>query len=244
MVEVIERKFQDRRWKRRARTLRGTGATGRRCSQVPPPPPVIWGENDRVLSDVPGSVRAADHVVPLKARQVVIPRAVTRPQIEKSRLVNHLVSRFLRDRLKAIRRPSTPADPGPPGRPSATRRLPGDPPAELHLTRCMNDHTLFLGKFLTQITRGNPLASIAPSSRWLSRTTVHNIAWDRVQTLVELGHGTGPITRVLAERARPGCRVIVVERNPDFARYCTMRFGPLPELRDRRGGRTPSWAHS
>jgi ornithine lipid N-methyltransferase len=91
----------------------------------------------------------------------------------------------------------------------------------------MNDNTLFLGKFLTQLTRGNPIASIAPSSRWLSRTTVRNIAWDRVDTLIELGAGTGPITRVLAERARPECRVIVVERDPDFARLLRQRFGSL-----------------
>lgn len=94
----------------------------------------------------------------------------------------------------------------------------------------MNDHTLFIGKFLTQLTRGNPIASIAPSSRWLSRTTVRNIAWDRVQALVELGAGTGPITRVLAERARPDCRVLVVERDPDFARLLRDRFGALPNF--------------
>ena len=70
----------------------------------------------------------------------------------------------------------------------------------------MNDNALFLRKFLTQIARGNPIASVAPSSRWLSRTTVRNIDWDRAETLVELGAGTGPITRVLAERARPDCR--------------------------------------
>jgi ornithine lipid N-methyltransferase len=94
----------------------------------------------------------------------------------------------------------------------------------------MNDHTLFLGKFLSQITRGNPVASIAPSSRWLSRTTVRNIAWDRVRTILELGAGTGPITRVIAERARPECRVIVVERDPDFARLLRQRFGSLPNF--------------
>jgi phosphatidylethanolamine/phosphatidyl-N-methylethanolamine N-methyltransferase len=94
----------------------------------------------------------------------------------------------------------------------------------------MNDNTLFLGKFLTQLTRGNPIASIAPSSRWLSRTTVRNIDWGRAQALVELGAGTGPITRVLAERARPECRVIVVERDPDFAGLLRQRFGPLPNF--------------
>lgn len=94
----------------------------------------------------------------------------------------------------------------------------------------MNDNTLFLGKFLSQLTRGNPVASIAPSSRWLSRTTVRNIDWDRARTLVELGAGTGPITRVLAERAHPDCRVIAVERDPDFARLLRERFGSLPNF--------------
>jgi ornithine lipid N-methyltransferase len=94
----------------------------------------------------------------------------------------------------------------------------------------MNDHTLFLGKFLTQLARGNPIASIAPSSRWLARTTVRNVAWDRARTLVELGAGTGPITRVLAERASPDCRVIVVERDRDFAGLLRERFGDRPNL--------------
>jgi phosphatidylethanolamine/phosphatidyl-N-methylethanolamine N-methyltransferase len=85
----------------------------------------------------------------------------------------------------------------------------------------MNDFALFLGKFLKQ---GTAIASVAPSSRWLSRLTVHNIDWERAATLVELGAGTGPITRVIAERVRPGCRVIVVERDPDFAALLRERF--------------------
>jgi ornithine lipid N-methyltransferase len=89
----------------------------------------------------------------------------------------------------------------------------------------MNDFTLFLGKFVSQLSRGNPIASIAPSSRWLSRTTVRNIDWDNVKVLLELGAGTGPITRALAERARPDCRVLVVERDADFVRLLRDRFG-------------------
>ena len=48
----------------------------------------------------------------------------------------------------------------------------------------MNDFMLFLGKFLTQ---GTAIASVAPSSRWLSRTTVRNVDWERARVLVELG---------------------------------------------------------
>jgi ornithine lipid N-methyltransferase len=91
----------------------------------------------------------------------------------------------------------------------------------------MSDFTLFLGKFLKQ---GTAIASLAPSSPWLSRTTVRNIDWDRVSVIVELGAGTGPITRVLAEKARPGCRVIVLERDPDFSRLLLQRFQNRPDF--------------
>jgi phosphatidylethanolamine/phosphatidyl-N-methylethanolamine N-methyltransferase len=86
----------------------------------------------------------------------------------------------------------------------------------------MTDFALFLGKFLRQ---GTAIASIAPSSRWLARTTVRNIDWQRASTLVELGAGTGPITRVIAAFARPECRVVVIERDPDFTRLLRERFG-------------------
>src|SRR6266700_1632502 len=91
----------------------------------------------------------------------------------------------------------------------------------------MSDFTLFLGKLLRH---GTKIASLAPSSRWLSRTTVGNIAWDRARVLVELGAGTGPITKVLAERAHPDCKVIVVERDADFARLLRERFHDRPNF--------------
>ena len=98
----------------------------------------------------------------------------------------------------------------------------------------MSDFTLFLGKFLRQ---GTAIASLAPSSPWLSRTTVRNIDWERAGVIVELGAGTGPITRVLAERARPGCRVVVLERDPDFSRLLRERFRRPARLRRHRGRR-------
>jgi abhydrolase domain-containing protein 6 len=103
LVEAIAAKFHDRQWKKGIlRTLRGTvgHSVAGLLDQVPHPCLVIWGANDRVISDVGGSIRAADRM--LKARQVVIPRCGHAPQIEKARLVNHLVMAFLRDRLKTI----------------------------------------------------------------------------------------------------------------------------------------------
>jgi abhydrolase domain-containing protein 6 len=103
LVAALERKFQNRIWKKGVlKTLRAT--VGHSVSPlldcVSHPTLVIWGANDRVLSDVPGSIRAAQRI--RKVRQVVIPRCGHAPQIEKSRLVNHLISRYLRDRLRTI----------------------------------------------------------------------------------------------------------------------------------------------
>jgi len=109
LIDAIGRKFQDRKWKKGVlRTLRGTvgHSVGHLLEQVPHPALFIWGSEDKVIADVPGSIRAADRM--LKARQIVIPKCGHAPQIEKSRLVNHLVLRFLRDGLKNIPQPLDP----------------------------------------------------------------------------------------------------------------------------------------
>lgn len=91
----------------------------------------------------------------------------------------------------------------------------------------MNDSLLFFKKFFRH---GTKIASIAPSSKWLSRATVSNVDWANAGVVVELGAGTGPITRVIAERARPETRVVVLERDPDFSGLLRDRFGHLPNF--------------
>jgi pimeloyl-ACP methyl ester carboxylesterase len=103
LVEAFERKFRDRKWKKGVlRTLRGTvgHSVGNLLPRVSRPALVIWGADDQVLSDVAGSIRAAGQMADV--RQVVIPRCGHAPQIEKARLVNQLVSRYLRDKLDAV----------------------------------------------------------------------------------------------------------------------------------------------
>ena len=103
LVVAIEQKFQSRKWKKGVlRTLRGTvgHSVADLLETVPHPTLVIWGSDDRVISDVAGSMKAADRL--LKGQQVLIPKCGHAPQIEKSRLVNTLITRFLRDRLKSV----------------------------------------------------------------------------------------------------------------------------------------------
>ena len=91
----------------------------------------------------------------------------------------------------------------------------------------MNDFLLFLGKFCRHGTR---IASVAPSSPWLARATLKDVDWRRAEVVVELGAGTGPITRAIVEQVRPETRVIVLERDPDFARLLRERFAHLPNF--------------
>jgi pimeloyl-ACP methyl ester carboxylesterase len=103
LVQAFRRKFEDRRWKKGVlRTLRGTvgHSVASLLPLVPNPTLVIWGAKDRVLRDVQGSIRSAERMP--RVRQVVIPNCGHAPQIEKAGLVNQLVSRYLRDKLKAI----------------------------------------------------------------------------------------------------------------------------------------------
>ena len=118
LIEAFEEKFQNRKWKKGlVRTVRGTlgHSVAPLLELVPHPTLLIWGADDRVISDVRGSMKAADRMI--RARQVLIPKCGHAPQIEKARLVNTLVTRFLRDRLKAIPPLLDPARPAKEARP-------------------------------------------------------------------------------------------------------------------------------
>jgi len=83
------------------------------------------------------------------------------------------------------------------------------------------DLWLFVTKFLRQ---GTKIAALAPSSRWLARSAVDGIDFARAQAVIELGAGTGPVTAELLRRHEGPCRVIVVERDPDFCQRLRQRF--------------------
>ena len=103
LVAAMDRKFQDRRWKKGVlRTLRGTlgHSVAALLPLVSQRALVIWGAQDRVLSNVPAAVRAGERI--RRGLQVVIPNCGHAPQIERASLVNRLISRFLRDKLDSI----------------------------------------------------------------------------------------------------------------------------------------------
>jgi phospholipid N-methyltransferase len=83
------------------------------------------------------------------------------------------------------------------------------------------DWWLFLTKFLKH---GRVIAALAPSSPWLSHELVRDIEFGGGRTVVELGAGTGPVTAALFRLAPSTCRLVIVERDPDFCRRLRQRF--------------------
>ncbi len=68
------------------------------------------------------------------------------------------------------------------------------------------------------------IASIAPSSRYLARAMLEGLPIDGVRTVVELGAGTGAITRVLLETLPPQATLLAFEINPEFISYIQKSF--------------------
>ena len=85
----------------------------------------------------------------------------------------------------------------------------------------MRDFLLVLRKFLSN---AKTVATIAPSSRALSRAIVRGIDWPKTECVVELGAGTGPVTAELLASAPPGVRVVINEFLPEFCEALRVKF--------------------
>jgi phospholipid N-methyltransferase len=88
-------------------------------------------------------------------------------------------------------------------------------------TAVVRDHLRLLGEFVRQPVR---TGAVAPSSRWLAEKLIEGMALEDAQTVVELGPGTGPFTRLIVERARPEALILAVELNGRMAEDLVARF--------------------
>jgi phospholipid N-methyltransferase len=96
-----------------------------------------------------------------------------------------------------------------------------------------SDVLLVLRKFLTN---AKTVATVAPSSRALSRAILRGIDWAHTRAVVELGAGTGPITAELARVVPPRVRVVVNEYLPDFCTALRQKF-PSMDVAEGDAGR-------
>ena len=71
----------------------------------------------------------------------------------------------------------------------------------------------FLCKF---IRKPKEIGSVVPSSSFLTRKMLARLPWEELDTVVELGAGTGVFTRFIDKHKKPSCRLLVVEQDLDM----------------------------
>lgn len=90
----------------------------------------------------------------------------------------------------------------------------------------MNDH----GFFVQFLKNWKTVGSITPSSRFLAQKIAQQIDFSRARNIVELGPGTGVITRELLARMDPAAKLYAIETNPEFCKALTSNIND-PRLR-------------
>ncbi|MDP6601902.1 MAG: hypothetical protein QGH76_06355 [Phycisphaerales bacterium] len=83
-----------------------------------------------------------------------------------------------------------------------------------------SDRLRWASKFASH---GRKIASITPSSRWLSRAMCRDVDPSRPQVILELGAGTGPVTEVICQSMHPESRLIAVEVDGDLHAIASKR---------------------
>jgi phosphatidylethanolamine/phosphatidyl-N-methylethanolamine N-methyltransferase len=90
--------------------------------------------------------------------------------------------------------------------------------------RLFGDETRFL-KTLFESPRLT--GAVAPSGRFLARAMARPVDPSGEGLVVELGPGTGPVTRALIERGVARERLVLVEYDAGFCRLLGQRFAPI-----------------
>lgn len=92
----------------------------------------------------------------------------------------------------------------------------------------LSESIMFARKF---VRKGRTIASIGPSGAEMCEAMVRDLDFSRPGVILELGAGTGAITRALVSRMRPHHRLIAVELEPDFIQMLRDRFPQVEVLR-------------
>jgi len=72
------------------------------------------------------------------------------------------------------------------------------------------ERLLFFNKFMKEPGK---IGSITPSSSFLAKKLLLDLPWHEINTLVELGAGTGVFTQFIAQHKGADCQVFVVEQD-------------------------------
>lgn len=85
----------------------------------------------------------------------------------------------------------------------------------------MKENVQFFTKFIKKPLQN---ASVTPSSRYSSRAMISKIDFDKVDTIIELGPGTGCFTREILKKAKPGTKIILIEIDDFYVKLLKEKF--------------------
>ena len=85
----------------------------------------------------------------------------------------------------------------------------------------MNEHLLMLGRF---VRSPRTVGAVAPSSRALAEEMVQGLDLSGPTNVVELGPGTGVVTRAIAERLGAAAHALAIDVEPAFIAAIARRF--------------------
>jgi phosphatidylethanolamine/phosphatidyl-N-methylethanolamine N-methyltransferase len=88
------------------------------------------------------------------------------------------------------------------------------------MRRTLNNCKLFFSQFLS----GENVGSVAPSGKSLATKMVQGVDFENANTIVELGPGTGAITKYIIPRMKPGSQLISIELNAKFVAQLKQDF--------------------
>jgi phospholipid N-methyltransferase len=93
----------------------------------------------------------------------------------------------------------------------------------------VREHAHFLSAFVRDPFK---TGSVAPSSRWLAERMVDGLGLASARMVVELGPGTGAITRAIVRELASDTLFLAVEYNPAFAERLTREFARATVVND------------
>lgn len=79
----------------------------------------------------------------------------------------------------------------------------------------------FLSKF---IKSPGSIGSITPSSNYLTAKMLNKLPWERINTIIELGAGTGVFTKQICEKMKPSSTVIVFEKDSEMRKRLELMY--------------------
>ena len=85
----------------------------------------------------------------------------------------------------------------------------------------MTTRAAFLYKF---IQKPKEIGSIVPSSSFLTKKMLANLPWNSIETLVELGAGTGVFTDFITENKKESCQILVIEQDFDMRKALQRKY--------------------